>query len=65
MFLCFGNLSLSFVMHLYPQAHEPTEQQLAVGAEGGLGENGREVLDEFVQRRYHDPHEGDLLSGAQ
>src|SRR3954471_5987513 len=38
------------------QTHDPGEQEMAVGGEGGLGEGGREGIDAGPQRRYHGPH---------
>src|SRR5215471_6778822 len=41
-----------------PGAQDPTQEELAVGDEGRVGETTLEVVDEVLQGGYHVPHEG-------
>jgi len=43
---------------VFAQAHDPGEQELATGGEGGLREGGGEFIDDGAQRVYHSPHGG-------
>ena len=40
------------------EAHDPAEQELAGGGEGGAREGAGQLLDEGAQRVYHAPHGG-------
>jgi hypothetical protein len=47
---------------VFAQTHDPGEQEVARGGEGGLGESGLQEGDERLQRAYHVPHGGTFLS---
>jgi hypothetical protein len=43
------------------EAQEPAEEELALRGVGGLGEGRGQRWDDFAERGYHGPHEGNLL----
>jgi hypothetical protein len=43
---------------VFAQTHDPSEQEVTRGGEGGLGESGLKEGDEGLQRAYHIPHGG-------
>lgn len=40
------------------ETHHPSEEQLTVNDEGGLGKYGSEGIDNIAEGGYHFPHEG-------